>query len=162
VVGFESRTDAERFLAEFGERVAKFGLELHADKTRLIEFGRNAARNRKQRGEGKPETFTFLGFTHYCGNAGATGHLSWGGEPHTFTEVAQFGGGFIPDLNGPGETTIPECNNGFANNAVAKTRLLQGSTLQGCGPFEGPTPLSVLHPSLDARHGGREIALRQK
>src|SRR5438477_3896472 len=73
VVGFESRTDAERFLAEFGERVAKFGLELHADKTRLIEFGRNAARNRKQRGEGKPETFTFLGFTHYCGKRRSNG-----------------------------------------------------------------------------------------
>ena len=73
VVGFESRTDAERFLAEFGERVAKFGLELHADKTRLIEFGRNAARNRKQRGEGKPETFTFLGFTHYCGKRRSDG-----------------------------------------------------------------------------------------
>src|ERR1700726_4411084 len=67
VVGFEHRTDAERFLEQFRERLAKFGLELHADKTRRIEFGRNAARNRKQRGEGKPETFTFLGFTHYCG-----------------------------------------------------------------------------------------------
>jgi len=73
VVGFENRTDAERFLAEFGERVAKFGLELHADKTRLIEFGRNAARNRQQRGEGKPETFTFLGFTHYCGKRRSDG-----------------------------------------------------------------------------------------
>ena len=51
----------------FEERLAKFGLELHPDKTRLIEFGRFAARDRKQRGEGKPETFTFLGFTHYCG-----------------------------------------------------------------------------------------------
>jgi len=49
------------------ERLAKFGLELHAEKTRLIEFGRLAASNRKQRGERKPETFTFLGFTHYCG-----------------------------------------------------------------------------------------------
>ena len=49
------------------ERLAKFGLELHPDKTRLIEFGRYAARDRKQRGEGKPETFNFLGFTHYCG-----------------------------------------------------------------------------------------------
>jgi RNA-directed DNA polymerase len=47
--------------------VAKFGLELHPEKTRLIEFGRFAAQNRKRRGEGKPETFTFLGFTHYCG-----------------------------------------------------------------------------------------------
>jgi group II intron reverse transcriptase/maturase len=67
VVGFESRAEAERFLEEFRERLAKFGLELHAEKTRLIEFGRFAAQNRKQRGEGKPETFTFLGFTHYCG-----------------------------------------------------------------------------------------------
>jgi RNA-directed DNA polymerase len=67
VVGFEHRTDAERFLREFQDRLAKFGLELHSDKTRLIEFGRFAVRNRKQRGEGKPETFTFLGFTHFCG-----------------------------------------------------------------------------------------------
>ncbi len=67
VVGFQHRTDAERFLQEFRERLAKFGLELHADKTRLIEFGRFAARDRKYRGEGKPETFTFLGFTHFCG-----------------------------------------------------------------------------------------------
>src|SRR5450432_2163882 len=67
VLGFQHRTDAERFLREFRDRLAKFGLELHADKTRLIEFGRFAARNRKQRGEGKPETFTFLGFTHFCG-----------------------------------------------------------------------------------------------
>ena len=67
VVGFQHRTDAERFLREFQDRLAKFGLELHSDKTRLIEFGRFAVRNRKQRGEGKPETFTFLGFTHFCG-----------------------------------------------------------------------------------------------
>src|ERR1700688_4314778 len=67
VVGFQHRTDAERFLKEFRERLAKFGLELHPDKTRLIEFGRFAARNRKARGEGKPETFTFLGLTHFCG-----------------------------------------------------------------------------------------------
>ena len=67
VVGFESRTEAERFLSAFRERLAKFGLELHPEKTRLIEFGRFAALNRAQRGESKPETFTFLGFTHYCG-----------------------------------------------------------------------------------------------
>jgi RNA-directed DNA polymerase len=67
VVGFENRAEAERFLEAFKERLAKFGLELNAEKTRLIEFGRFAAPNREQRGEGKPETFTFLGFTHYCG-----------------------------------------------------------------------------------------------
>src|SRR5450631_3257097 len=67
VMGFQQRGDAVRFLEEFRERLAKFGLELHPDKTRLIEFGRYAARDRKQHGKGKPETFNFLGFTHYCG-----------------------------------------------------------------------------------------------
>jgi RNA-directed DNA polymerase len=67
VVGFESRAEAERFLSEFRERLAKFGLELHPEKTRLIQFGRFAAQDRERRGKGKPETFTFLGFTHYCG-----------------------------------------------------------------------------------------------
>jgi RNA-directed DNA polymerase len=67
IVGFEYRQDAERFLGELRERFAKFGLELHPDKTRLIEFGRFAAGNRRKRGLGKPETFDFLGFTHICG-----------------------------------------------------------------------------------------------
>ena len=73
VVGFQHRTDAERFLGEFRERLVRFGLELHPDKTRLIEFGRFAARDRKRRGEGKPETFTFLGFTHFCGHLTSSG-----------------------------------------------------------------------------------------
>jgi group II intron reverse transcriptase/maturase len=67
VMGFQQRADADRFLKEFRERLAKFGLELHPEKTRLIEFGRFAEANRKRRGEGMPETFSFLGFTHYCG-----------------------------------------------------------------------------------------------
>jgi RNA-directed DNA polymerase len=67
VAGFEYHEDAERFLGEFRERLAKFGLEVHPDKTRLIEFGRWAETSRRKRGEGKPETFDFLGFTHYCG-----------------------------------------------------------------------------------------------
>ena len=66
VVGFEHRNETESFLAELRERFAKFGLELHPDKTRLIEFGRYADTNRKGRGDGKPETFNFLGFTHIC------------------------------------------------------------------------------------------------
>src|SRR5216683_257162 len=67
VLGFQFRNDADRFLNEFRERLGKFGLELHPDKTRRIEFGRFAEQNRKQRGEGKPETFDFLGFTHISG-----------------------------------------------------------------------------------------------
>ncbi|MGH2885912.1 MAG: group II intron reverse transcriptase/maturase [Solirubrobacteraceae bacterium] len=65
-MGFEYQEDAQRFLAELRERLAKFGLELHPGKTRLIEFGRFAATNRQARGLGKPETFDFLGFTHIC------------------------------------------------------------------------------------------------
>ena len=67
VVGFQYRNDAEQFQQELTERLGRFKLELHAEKTRLIEFGRFAADNRKERGEGKPETFNFLGFTHMCG-----------------------------------------------------------------------------------------------
>jgi group II intron reverse transcriptase/maturase len=69
MVGFEYRGDAERFLTELRERLAKFGLELKAEKTRLIEFGRHAARRRQERGLGRPETFDFLGFTHACGES---------------------------------------------------------------------------------------------
>jgi len=67
VVGFQNRSDAEQFLIDLRERFRKFHLELHADKTRLIEFGRYAAERQEERGDGKPETFDFLGFTHICG-----------------------------------------------------------------------------------------------
>jgi hypothetical protein len=66
VIGFERKEEAERCLGELRDRFAKFGLKLHEGKTRLIEFGRHAAMNRKARGEGRPETFDFLGFTHRC------------------------------------------------------------------------------------------------
>ena len=74
-VGFQHKSDAERFLAELRERFRKFNLELHPDKTRLLEFGPFAAENRRRGGRGKPETFNFLGFTHICGRRGATGCL---------------------------------------------------------------------------------------
>jgi retron-type reverse transcriptase len=79
VVGFQHRAEAERFLREFQERLAKFGLEVHPEKTRLIEFGRFAQVSRKQRGAGKPETFAFLGFTHYCGTNSKGHFVVWGG-----------------------------------------------------------------------------------
>ena len=66
IVGFECKADAEQFRKEVAERIGKFGLQLHPAKTRLIEFGRYAAHNRRRRGKGKPETFDFLGFTHIC------------------------------------------------------------------------------------------------
>jgi RNA-directed DNA polymerase len=66
VVGFHGKADAEQFRAELTERMKKFHLELHPEKTRLLEFGPFAIQNRQKRGEGKPETFNFLGFTHIC------------------------------------------------------------------------------------------------
>ena len=75
VVGFEHREDAEQFWADLRDRLAKFGLELNAEKTRLIEFGRHAARDRAARGLGKPETFRFLGFTHICGKTRKSGRF---------------------------------------------------------------------------------------
>jgi group II intron reverse transcriptase/maturase len=76
VLGFQYREEAEKFLEQLRERLKKFGLELHPDKTRLIEFGRFAAANRAKRGEGKPETFNFLGFTHICGTNHTTGKFT--------------------------------------------------------------------------------------
>ena len=69
VLGFEHRQEAEQFLAALRQRLAKFGLEMHPDKTRLIEFGRFARERRERRGLNKPETFNFLGFTHVCGKS---------------------------------------------------------------------------------------------
>jgi group II intron reverse transcriptase/maturase len=76
VVGFQRKADAVRFWAELIERMRKFSLELHPEKTRLLEFGPFAAENRKQRGEGKPETFNFLGFTHICGKKRSNGRFT--------------------------------------------------------------------------------------
>jgi group II intron reverse transcriptase/maturase len=76
VLGFECRDEAERFREQLGERLRKFGLELHPEKTRLMEFGRYAREQREKRGEGKPETFNFLGFTHICGTSHKTGYFT--------------------------------------------------------------------------------------
>ena len=73
VMGFQYYGEAKRFLKELQARIGTFGLALHPDKTRLIEFGRFAAENRQKRGEGKPETFDFLGFTHICGTKRSNG-----------------------------------------------------------------------------------------
>ena len=73
VLGFQVKSDAEQFWAELTERFRKFALELHPVKTRLLEFGPFAVANRKRRGEGKPATFNFLGFTHICGKKRSNG-----------------------------------------------------------------------------------------
>lgn len=76
VLGFQYRGEAESFLKQLRERMAEYGLELHSEKTRLIEFGRFAEGNRKRDGAGKPETFNFLGFTHICGTIHKSGKFT--------------------------------------------------------------------------------------
>ena len=76
IVGFQQQSDAERFRADLAERFRKFKLELHPDKTRLLEFGPYAAENRRRGGRGKPETFNFLGFTHLCGKKRSNGRFT--------------------------------------------------------------------------------------
>ena len=66
IVGFQHEHEAKAFLHDLQERMREFELALHPAKTRLIRFGRHAAKQREERGEGKPETFDFLGFTHFC------------------------------------------------------------------------------------------------
>jgi RNA-directed DNA polymerase len=76
VLGFQSEMEARQFREELEERFRKFELELHPDKTRLIEFGPFAADNRRRRGEGKPETFDYLGFTHICAKKRSNGRFT--------------------------------------------------------------------------------------
>lgn len=76
VVGFQVKSDAERFHAELAERLAKFALQLHPEKTRLLEFGPYAAVRRRRAGLGKPETFNFLGFTHICATKRSNGRFT--------------------------------------------------------------------------------------
>jgi RNA-directed DNA polymerase len=80
VVGFENRMEAERFLEAFRERLAKFGLELHPEKTRLIEFGRSAAQDREKRGEGNRRPLRSWASRITAGSAGAMEHSSSGGK----------------------------------------------------------------------------------
>ena len=80
VVGCQRKADAEQFLDDLRERMSQFALELHPDKTRLVEFGRFAMADRRARGERRPETFDFLGFTHYC-NKKRNGNFGLGRKP---------------------------------------------------------------------------------
>jgi plastocyanin len=92
-------------------------------------FKEAADRNPDPKWDFEPDTVTIK-------KGGILNVVDQGGEPHTFTEVEQFGGGFLPPLNG-GEATVPECANGFSNLAVARTRILQGSTSQITGLSKG-------------------------
>jgi len=102
---------------EFCKNVA-----LGASTTFSELFTKAAAKNPDPNWDFEPDTLTVKKGTTI--NA-----VNQGGEPHTFTEVAKFGGGFIPGLNAPGEEVVPECSGGFSKVSVARTRILQGSQL---------------------------------
>lgn len=76
VISCQYQDDANRLLEELNVRMKQFNLALHEEKTRLLEFGRNAIKNREKHGKGKPETFTFLGFTHICGKLRSNGNYT--------------------------------------------------------------------------------------
>ena len=126
VLGFQYRDDAERFLAALRARFAQFGLELHPDKTRLLEFGRYAAANRKKRGQGRPETFDFLGFTHYP----ATGVRKVRGSEPEETRA-----GATRDIRLPGIHALLQANpeRRFRTGAQANRKARETHTASGRG-----------------------------
>ena len=146
VVGFEHHDEAERCLTELRERFAQFSLELHPDKTRLIEFGRLAARNRKRRGEGKPSTFDFLGFMHACGQN--VGPEIQGASPHCAKAVAgqaRGGGSHAPQAPA---LAGPEAR-GMAG--IGRSRARRIFRRAGQRPSDHLVPVSGRGP-LDTRH----------
>jgi len=115
---FERRADAERTATALPERLAKFGLRLHEDKTRLIEFGRFAATNRRRRSEGRPQTFDFLGFTHDCGKTWDGGFMV-----HRKTQRGRL-------INAQAEGSAARIETADAH-AVARTAWMAGSRATG-------------------------------
>src|SRR6202046_4121807 len=89
IVGCQHEHEARAFLDDLTERMRKFELALHPDKTRLIRFGRHAAKQREKRGEGKPETFDFLGFTHFLHAITQMGHLRHRAQDDQETDASQ-------------------------------------------------------------------------
>jgi Reverse transcriptase (RNA-dependent DNA polymerase) len=89
IVGFEHEHEAKAFLHDLHERMRALELALHPDKTRLIRFGRHAAKQREMCGEGKPETFDFLGFTHFCTRSHKWGSFVIGAQHHQEADASQ-------------------------------------------------------------------------
>ena len=92
VIGFEHEADARACLEALGERLEKFGLNLHPKKTRLIEFGRGSAAQREREGRGKCETFDFLGFTHVCGKTRRAKRFALQADHDGHTDASHAGG----------------------------------------------------------------------
>src|SRR5215218_2757821 len=167
VLGFQHQSDAERFRKDLADRLARFGLSLNADKTRLIRFGRFAAQQRSERGLGRPETFEFLGFTHYCatpddqeahggqatrdqGLADATPPLA-----HRGTGTLARGGGARPPrlLLGPGQHPpsdgLPRpARAALAPGAAAPRPATPHELAEDAPPRGSMAPSRPLYPSL--------------
>lgn len=101
IVGFQHEHEARAFLDDLKERMRKFELALHPDRTRLIRFGRHAAKQREKLGEGKPETFDFLGFTHFCTRSRKWGSFD-GCEPSCWRSKSSCAGFCTTLLRKPG------------------------------------------------------------
>jgi len=189
IVGFEHKEDAERFLAELTERVGKFGLGLKAEKTRLVEFGRLAARSREASGLGKPETFDFLGVFVYRCTAVREFTWSWLAGPALTKPLVEDDGTaavarpFGPEGHGKGTTQVrvrdghrrsigaPPILSGpnqTRGNALAPVRLQNGYVVDMQSLLAGPRldlPASCLgrrvEPSND-RADDQAVRLRDK
>ncbi len=137
IVGFERQLDAERFLGELKERLKKFGLELHSEKTRLLEFGRHAAERRKRRGLSKPETFNFLGLTHVWGKS----QKGWFRlTRHTMRNGCGRFGDAGMTLSQPWEHGCDRCypDTSAITGCPGTSKRSRGFVTRSCGPGNGP------------------------
>ena len=172
VAGFQRRADAERFFRDLEERCAEFGLELHPEKTRLVEFGRFATANRRRRGERKPETFDFLGFTHYCAKT-RKGRFRLGrkpsakqdepdlapggGEAVETTARGSLGGG---EMAGTGPERLAQLFCGPGEYAMA-TKLLLSAATAVAASVAPPVSARPLQLETAATDGRAALAVRE-
>ena len=146
IVGFEHRHEAEQFLADLKERLARFGLNLHPEKTRLIEFGRYAIANRRARGLGKPETFDFLGFKHYCGTRRDGGGFVLGRKPMAKRMRTK--------LREIKERLMATRHDGIDGQGKWLAQVLRGWMAYYAVPMSGSAISAFRHHMIERWHGG--------
>src|ERR1700720_1152992 len=145
IVGFEHRHEAEQFLADLRVRLARFGLNLHSDKTRLIEFGRYAIANRRARGLGKPETFDFLGFKHYCGTRRDGSGFVLGRKP-----IAKRMRTKLREIK---EQLMPTRHDGIDGQGKWLAQVLRGWMAYYAVPMSGSAISAFRHHMIERWHG---------
>jgi len=145
IVGFEHQHEAERFLADLKARLARFGLTLHPDKTRLIEFGRSAIANRRALGLGKPEAFDFLGFTHYCATRRSGSGFVLGRKP-----VAKRMRAKLREIK---EQLMAIRHEGIERQGCWLCQILRGWTAYYAVPMSGSAISAFRHHMIERWHG---------